>query len=185
MLSKIHETTFLVPIKYINYPVDLLEVVSPWNSSLYLLSSHLLPFRQTSSCHLISSNECFKCSYNTTFPVGESSEKDLESFKQLESSQKEQKNTKQDKSAVQLSFIEQKNQKKRVKKLKNRIGKLEKQIEELERSQKEIDLQLSEPEKFKELSRQEGFFEQYEKNQNIKKELESEWEQAIEALEHL
>jgi len=38
------------------------------------------------------------------------SEKDLESFKQLESSQKEQKNTKQDKSAVQLSFIEQKNQ---------------------------------------------------------------------------
>lgn len=113
------------------------------------------------------------------------SEKDLESFKQLESSQKEQKNTKQDKSAVQLSFIEQKNQKKRVKKLKNRIGKLEKQIEELERSQKEIDLQLSEPEKFKELSRQEGFFEQYEKNQNIKKELESEWEQAIEALEHL
>ena len=29
MLSKIHETTFLVPIKYINYPVDLLEVVSP------------------------------------------------------------------------------------------------------------------------------------------------------------
>ncbi len=48
-------------------------------------------------------------------------------------------------------------------------GKLEKQIEELERSQKEIDLQLSEPEKFKELSRQEGFFEQYEKNQNIKK----------------
>jgi ATP-binding cassette subfamily F protein 3 len=113
------------------------------------------------------------------------SEKDLENFKQLESSQKEQKNTKQDKSAVQLSFIEQKNQKKRVKKLKNRIGKLEKQIEELERSQKEIDLQLSEPEKFKELSRQEGFFEQYEKNQNIKKELESEWEQAIEALEHL
>ena len=113
------------------------------------------------------------------------SEKDLESFKQLESSQKEQKNTKLDKSAVQLSFIEQKNQKKRVKKLKNRIGKLEKQIEDLERSQKEIDLQLSEPEKFKELSRQEGFFEQYEKNQNIKKELESEWEQAIEALEHL
>ena len=65
------------------------------------------------------------------------------------------------------------------------ISKVEKQIEELERSQKEIDLQLSEPEKFKELSRQEGFFEQYEKNQNIKKELESEWEQAIEALEHL
>ena len=29
MLSKTHETTFTVPIKYINYPVDLTEVVRP------------------------------------------------------------------------------------------------------------------------------------------------------------
>jgi len=29
MLSKIHETTFDVPIKYINYPADLVEVVNP------------------------------------------------------------------------------------------------------------------------------------------------------------
>ena len=29
MLSKTHETSFLIPIKYINYPADLMEVVQP------------------------------------------------------------------------------------------------------------------------------------------------------------
>ena len=111
------------------------------------------------------------------------SEKDLENFKQLESSQKDQKNTKQDKSADQVSFTEQKNQQNKIKNLQNIISKLEKKIEELEQSQKEIDLQLSNPEKFKELSQQDGFFEQYQKNQQKKQELELEWEQAVEQLE--
>jgi ATP-binding cassette subfamily F protein 3 len=111
------------------------------------------------------------------------SEKDLENFKQLESSQKEQKKTKQDKSEDQLSFNEQKNHQKKIKSLQNRISKLEKQIEEIEKSQKEINLQLSDPEKFKELSKKEGFFEQYEKNQQKKQELELEWEQAVEQLD--
>jgi len=110
------------------------------------------------------------------------SEKDLESFKQLESSQKEQKNTKQDKSEDQLSYIQQKNHQKKIKSLKNRINKLEKKIEELDKSQKEIDLQLSDPEKFKELSEQEGFFDQYQNNQQKKQKLELEWEQAIDKL---
>ena len=113
------------------------------------------------------------------------SEKDLENFKQLESSQKEQKNTKQDKSEDQLSFANQKNEQKRIKHLQNRISKLEKKIEELELSQKEIDLQLSDPKQFKELSQQEGFFEQYEKSQNKKQELELEWEQAVVQFELL
>ncbi|MEC7864074.1 MAG: hypothetical protein VYB55_03325 [Bacteroidota bacterium] len=106
----------------------------------------------------------------------------MENFKQLESSQKGQKNTKKDKSEDQLSFANQKKQKKKIKNLKNRISKLEKQIEEMEKSQKEIDLQLSDPEKFKELSQKEGFFEQYEKNQQKKRELELEWDQAVEKL---
>jgi len=111
------------------------------------------------------------------------SEKDLENFKQLESSQLQQKNTKQDKSADQLSFTEQKNKKKKIKNLKNRISKLEKKIEEIDITQKDLDLQLSDPEKFKELSQQEGFFEQYERNQHKKQELELEWGQAVEQLE--
>jgi ATP-binding cassette subfamily F protein 3 len=111
------------------------------------------------------------------------SEKDLENFKQLESSQKEQKNTKQDKSEEQSSYAEQKSHQKKIKKLQNRVSKLEKQIEILDKSQKAIDADLSDPEKFKELSQQEGFFEQYEKNQQKLQELETEWEQAAEKLE--
>ena len=111
------------------------------------------------------------------------SEKDLENFKQLESSQKEQKNTKQDKTKERLTYDQQKKQQKSIKKLQNRINKLEKEIEYLENSQKSIDADLSDPEKFKELSQQEGFFEEYEKNQQKLQKLEAEWEQAAEQLE--
>ena len=111
------------------------------------------------------------------------SEKDLENFKQLESSQKEQKNIKQDKTKERLTYDQQKKQQKSIKKQQKRISKLEKEIEDLENSQKSIDADLSDPEKFKELSQKEGFFEQYEKNQQKLQELEAEWEQAAEQLE--
>ena len=111
------------------------------------------------------------------------SEKDLENFKELESSQKEQKKTKQNKSGDQLSYAVQKNQQKKVKKLQNRISKLEKQIEILDNSQKQIDADLAIPEKFSELSNKEGFFAEYENNQKKLQELEVEWGQAAEQLE--
>ena len=111
------------------------------------------------------------------------SEKDLENFKELESSQKEQKKTKQDKKDDQLSYTEQKNQQKKLKKLQNRISKLEKQIEILDKSQKDIDADLAIPEKFSELSKKDGFFAEYENNQYKLQELEVEWEQAAEQLE--
>ena len=110
-------------------------------------------------------------------------EKDLENFKELESSQKEQKNTKQDKSDVQLSYAEQKAHQKKIKKLQNRVSKLEKEIETLDKSQKQIDADLAIPEKFTELSQKEGFFVEYEKNQQKLQELEAEWELAAEQLE--
>ncbi len=111
------------------------------------------------------------------------SEKDLESFKELEISQNNQKDIKQDKSERQISYSEQKKQKKKLKFLKNRISKLERNIEEIDKTQKEIDLQLSDPEKFKELSSQEGFFEQYNNGQKKKQKLELEWEGLVEELE--
>lgn len=111
------------------------------------------------------------------------SEKDLENFKELESSQKEQKKTKQDKSDDQLSYADQKNQQKKLKKLQNRISKLEKQIEILDKSQKQIDADLAIPEKFNELSKKDGFFAEYENNQQKLQELEVEWGQAAEQLE--
>jgi len=110
-------------------------------------------------------------------------EKDLENFKELESSQKEQKNTKQDKSDVQLSYAEQKAHQKKIKKLQNRVSKLEKEIETLDKSQKQIDADLAIAEKFTELSQKEGFFVEYEKNQQKLQELEAEWELAAEQLE--
>ena len=111
------------------------------------------------------------------------SEKDLESFKELEISQNKQKDIKQDKSERQISYSEQKKQKKKLKSLKNRISKLERNIEEMDKAQKEIDLQLSDPEKFKEFSSQEGFFEQYNNGQKKKQKLELEWEDLVEELE--
>jgi len=110
-------------------------------------------------------------------------EKDLENFKELESSQKEQKKTKQNKKDDQLSYADQKNQQKKLKKLQNRISKLEKQIEILDKSQKEIDADLAIPEKFTELSKKDGFFAEYENNQQKLQELEVEWAQAAEQLE--
>ena len=111
------------------------------------------------------------------------SEKDLESFKELEISQNKQKDIKQDKSERQISYSEQKKQKKKLKVLKNRISKLERNIEEMDKAQKEIDLQLSDPEKFKEFSSQEGFFDQYNIDQKKKKKLELDWERLVEELE--
>ena len=113
------------------------------------------------------------------------SEKDLENFNQLESSQLNQKDIKQDKSKQQLSFNKNKLKQKEIKRLKNKISKLEKKIESLEKFQKDLDLQLTDPKRFKELSQKEGFFNQYEKNQQKKQQLELEWDQAVEQLELL
>ena len=110
-------------------------------------------------------------------------EKDLENFKELESSQKEQKKTKQNKLVDQLSYADQKNHQKKKKKLQNRISNLEKQIEILDKSQKQIDAELAIPEKFNELSQKDGFFAEYESNQQKLQELELDWGQAVEKLE--
>jgi len=110
------------------------------------------------------------------------SEKDFESFKELESSQKEQKIIKQDKSESRSCYTEQKHRKQKIKKLRNKINKLEKQIDDIDKSQKEFDAQLCDPVKFAELSQKEGFFEKYEKHQQKKEALEAEWEQAVEKL---
>ena len=111
------------------------------------------------------------------------SEKDLENFKELESSQKDQKNIKQDKSLDQLSYSDKKSKQKKLKKLQNKISKLEKQIELMDKSQKQIDADLAIPEKFNEMSKKDGFFSEYENNQKKLQELEMEWGQAVEELE--
>ena len=105
-------------------------------------------------------------------------EKDLENFKQLETSQAKQKQKEQKKdSDHKISYQERKELDKKIKKLSNRINKLEKEIDSLEKKIKETDENLSDPEKFKELSQDPTFFEKYEKNQQKLKEMEQNWEE--------
>jgi ATP-binding cassette subfamily F protein 3 len=113
------------------------------------------------------------------------SEKDLDNFKQLEASQKEQKVSLKNKNIEQESYLDKKNKKKNINKLKNRISKLEKEITELSNALKSKDFDLSDPIKFKELSSDKEFFIVYDKQQNRLKELEEEWTNKTDELEEL
>ncbi len=113
------------------------------------------------------------------------SEKDLDNFKQLEASQKDQKVSLKNKNIEQESYLDKKNKKKTINKLKNRISKLEKEITELSNDLKSKDIDLSDPMKFKELSSDKEFFVIYDKQQNRLKELEEEWANKTDELEGL
>ena len=113
------------------------------------------------------------------------SEKDLDNFKQLEASQKDQKVSLKNKNIEQESYLDKKNKKKNINKLKNRISKLEKEITELSNALKSKDIDLSDPIKFKELSSDKEFFVVYDKQQNRLKELEEEWANKTDELEDL
>ena len=106
-------------------------------------------------------------------------EKDLENFKELETSQAKQKQ-KEDKgdSDHKISYKEKKDSEKKVKKLNNKIRKFEKEIDSLEKELKEINIMLADSEKFKELSQNPDFFANYEQKQLKLKETEQFWEKA-------
>ena len=113
------------------------------------------------------------------------SEKDLDNFKQLEASQKDQKLSLKNKNIEQESYLDKKNKKKNIYKLKSRISKLEKEITDLSNDLKSKDIDLADPIKFKELSNDKEFFVNYDKQQNRLKELEEEWANKTEELEEL
>ena len=106
-------------------------------------------------------------------------EKDLENFKELETSQakQKQKESKGD-SDHKISYKEKKDSEKREKKLNNKIRKFEKEIDSLEKEIKKIDSDLAIPERFKELSEDPDFFANYEQKQLKLKETEQFWEKA-------
>ena len=74
---------------------------------------------------------------------------------------------------------------KQIKKLQNKIKNLEKNIEILEKTQNKIDLELSDSERFKELSKNPDFFKKYEESQQKKLSLEKEWEENMNRLDDL
>ena len=67
---------------------------------------------------------------------------------------------------------------KKIKKLNNKIRKFEKEIDALEKEIKEIDSNLADPEKFKELSQNPDFFANYEQKQLKLKDTEEFWEKS-------
>ena len=79
----------------------------------------------------------------------------------------------------------EKDLRKQIKKLSNKIKNLEKNIEIIDANQKKIDLELSDPERFKELSKTPDFFNKYEEIQQKKLSLEKEWEENINRLDDL
>ncbi|MAO70899.1 MAG: glycosyl transferase family 2 [Flavobacteriales bacterium] len=104
-------------------------------------------------------------------------EKDLQDFKQLESSQiKQKQKEKKEDSKHKISYQQRKEKDKKIKKLSNKITKLEKEIDILEKELKEIDLNLADSEKFKELSKNPNFFADYNRKQLKLKEIEQIWE---------
>ena len=79
----------------------------------------------------------------------------------------------------------EKDLRKQIKKLQNKIKNLEKNIEIIDANQKKIDSELSDPERFKELSKTPDFFNKYEEIQQKKLSLEKEWEENINRLDDL
>ncbi len=110
-------------------------------------------------------------------------ERDLMDFKQLEKTDKKQ--SQKDKVKEQFSYQQKKDNAREIRKLKNKVSKLEKQIDNLEKEQKLLDEKLADPAQFQELSKEKGFFEKYERNQQKLSEMEQDWENAIEKLERI
>ena len=113
------------------------------------------------------------------------SEKELDNFKQLETSQKDQKIVIKDKKIEKDSYQDKKILKSNIKKLRNRIGKLEKEIESISNNLKAKDADLSDPVKFKKLSNNKEFFLIYDKQQSKLKSLEDEWASKNEDLDNI
>ena len=74
---------------------------------------------------------------------------------------------------------------KKIRKISNKVNKLEKEVYDLEEQLKTLDLQLADSTKFKELSSQEGFFENYKKMQVELNHIMTEWENSITDLDRL
>ena len=113
-------------------------------------------------------------------------EKNLENFKQLETSQKSQKA--KDKSVTSTNkeiYQRNKTNKKKIQKIKNIISKLEKEIDSLSQELMNIDNQLSDNNEFNKLSKEPDFFKKYNKKQKKIKELEKDWERLNVELDNI
>lgn len=101
----------------------------------------------------------------------------LDGFKELELGAEKQKAKKAKAPSVNKAAYQERKQKdKDFKKAKNRLNRLEKEVEELENNLKDLDAKLADPVQFKELSKEKGFFEEYEKKRAQLDILMKDWE---------
>ena len=112
------------------------------------------------------------------------SEKDLTNFKQLEMSQKDQLESSKLNASIKGAYYNQKDKKRKSNKLKSQIKKIEREIDKLSDKLKKIDLELSDPIKFNELSSEKDFFEIYGQQKNKLSQLEEKWTSLVEELEN-
>ncbi len=95
-----------------------------------------------------------------------------------------EKNIKTD-SNQKISYQKRKELDRRIRKTKNQISKLEKEISELESIRKDLDIKLSNPESFKELTKDPNFFKNYELEKEKITKKEKEWERLVSDLDKL
>ena len=88
-------------------------------------------------------------------------------------------------SQQKISYNKRKELDSNIRKVKKRITKLESEITEIEEKKKKIDLQLADPAKFQELSKEKDFFKNYESLTTEIKEKEEEWEKLFLELNKL
>ena len=104
---------------------------------------------------------------------------------ETENKQKAKANSVKKDSSSNLDYEQKKQLDKDIKKVSNKIKNLERKVDGIETELKELDLQLSDPEKYKELSAQSGFFEAYKKKQEELALLMKEWEDDLLLAEEL
>ena len=97
----------------------------------------------------------------------------------------EEQSVARQKNKIHQATKAEKDLRKQIKKLQKKIKNLEKNIEIIDANQKKIDSELSDPERFKELSKTPDFFKEYEEIQQKKLSLEKEWEENINRLDDL
>lgn len=108
-------------------------------------------------------------------------------FKEFEAENKQKAKSNSDKkeSNHKLTYQQKKQLDKDIKKLSNKIKSLERKVDAIEKDLKELDLQLSDSQKYKELSSQAGFFDGYKQKQEELSVLMQEWEENLQLSEKL
>ena len=108
----------------------------------------------------------------------------VDNFKDFELRKPAEKSaTEKEFSSNKQSYEERKQLDKDIRKLSNKITKLEREVDAIDKELKQLDAELANPEKFQEMSKKEGFFEEYQQKQQKLSDFMNNWEKYLEELE--